>query len=186
MLEQTRTRIVELEKNIADLQKLLNAGKSQSQLSSNTKAEAASKTWAPAALALGIIALTGLLLWFMARHARQSERTASPHHATRTPAPAHSKASDASSQDMPEHAKSLFAGINLDLTPNQNDNVARNKALRVKLNLAKAYLAIEDFSAAQRCLNDVIERSLDPSHPVDVAMVAEAKTLLVQISQRNI
>lgn len=184
MLEQTRTRIVELEKNIADLQKLLDAGKAQSQLSSSTKAEATSKTWAPAALALGIIALTGLLLWFMARHARQSERTASPHHATPKPAPAHSKASAASSHDMPERAKTLFAGIDLDLTPNQNEDVARNKALRVKLNLAKAYVAIEDFSAAQRSLNDIIEHSLDPSQSVDEAIVADAKALLLQINQR--
>ena len=86
---------------------------------------------------------------------------------------------------MPERAKTLFAGINLDLTPNQNEDVARNKALRVKLNLAKAYVAIEDFAAAQRSLNDLIEHSHDPSHSVDEAMVAEAKTLLVQINQHN-
>ena len=184
MLEQTRTRIVELEKNIADLQKLLDAGKTQSQLSANAKAGTASNTWAPAALALGIIAVTGLLLWFMARHARQSERNALPH-ATLTPAPTHGKASTSlASQDMPERAKTLFAGIDLDLTPNQNEDVARQKALRVKLNLAKAYLAIEDFSAAQRSLNDIIEHSLDSSQSVDEGIVADAKTLLLQINQR--
>ena len=85
---------------------------------------------------------------------------------------------------MPERAKTLFAGINLDLTPNQNEDVARNKALRVKLNLAKAYLAIEDFSAAQRSLNEIIEHGLASPQSVDEAVVADAKTLLVQINQR--
>jgi pilus assembly protein FimV len=184
MLEQTRTRIVELEKNIADLQKLLDAGKTQSQLSAAAKAGTASNTWAPAALALGIIAVTGLLLWFMARHARQSELNASTH-STLTPAATHGKASTSlAGHDMPERAKTLFAGINLDLTPNQNDDVARNKALRVKLNLAKAYLAIEDFSAAQRSLNEIIEHGLASPQSVDEAVVADAKTLLVQINQR--
>jgi pilus assembly protein FimV len=186
MLEQTRTRIVELEKNIADLQKLLDAGKAQSKSGSSAKSAVAENSWAPALLALGVIAFTGLLLWFMARHARQSERSA--------PMPAGKLTSVAQQGDMshsspshamPERAKNLFAGIDLDLTPVKSDFVIRNDALRVKLNLAKAYMTIEDFAAATRSLDDIIQLSLDPANSVDASLAAEAKVMLSEINRRS-
>ena len=186
MLEQTRIRIVELEKNIADLQKLLDAGKTKSPSASATRADSASNAWAPAILALAVIALTGLLLWFMARHARQSERNAPLHSATVTPAPAHTDTAGASlSTDMLDRTKNLFAGIDLELTPIKSDLAVRNDALRVKLNLAKAYLTIEDFAAAKRSLDDIIELSLDAANAVDPTTVTEAKALLLQMNQRT-
>jgi len=186
MLEQTRTRIVELEKNIADLQKLLDAGKTKSQSASAAKADSTSNTWAPAILALAVIALTGLLLWFMARHARQSEQNTSMPSATVTPAPAHIDSALVSlPADMLDRTKNLLAGIDLELTPIKNDLAVRNDALRVKLNLAKAYLTIEDFAAAKRSLNDIIELSLESANAVDLATVTEANALLLQINQRT-
>jgi pilus assembly protein FimV len=186
MLEQTRSRIVELEKNIADLQKLLDAGKAKSKSGSSAKSDVAENSWAPAFLALSVIAFTGLLLWFMARQARQSERSV-PMRADK-PAPAHSQ-NDISpilpSQGMPERAKNLFAGIDLDLTPVKSDFAIRNDALRVKLNLAKAYMTIEDFSAATRSLDDIIQLSLDPANSVDASLVAEAKVMLSEINRRS-
>ena len=186
MLEQTRTRIVELEKNIADLQKLLDAGKAQSKSGSGGKSDVAENSWAPALLALGVIALTGLLLWFMARHARQSEHSA-PMHATKpASAPVRDDISVASpSHGMPERAKNLFAGIDLNLTPAKSEFAIRNDALRVKLNLAKAYLTIEDFAAARRSLEDIIQLGLDPANSVDAALVAEAKAMLSEINRRS-
>jgi pilus assembly protein FimV len=186
MLEQTRTRIVELEKNIADLQKLLDAGKAQSKSGSSTKSDVAENSWAPAFLALSVIAFTGLLLWFMARQARQSERSV-PMRADK-PAPAHSQndiGPVSPSQGMPERAKNLFAGIDLDLTPVISDLAIRNDALRVKLNLAKAYMTIEDFAAATRSLDDIIQLSLDPANGVDASIVAEAKAMRSEISRRS-
>ena len=186
MLEQTRTRIVELEKNIADLQKLLDAGKAQSKLGSDTKTDAAKNSWAPALLALGVIAFTGLLLWFMARHARQSERSAPMHAVKSASVPQQGDMSHPSpSHGMPERAKNLFAGIDLELKPVKNDLVIRNDALRVKLNLAKAYMTIEDFAAATRSLDDIIQLSLDPANSVDASLVAEAKVLLSEINRRS-
>ena len=186
MLEQTRTRIVELEKNIADLQKLLDAGKAQSKSGSSAKSAVAENSWAPALLALGVIAFTGLLLWFMARHARQSERSAPMRAGKLTSVAQQGDMSHSSpSHGMPERAKNLFAGIDLDLTPVKSDFAIRNDALRVKLNLAKAYITIEDFAAATRSLDDIIQLSLDPANSVDASLVAEAKVMLSEINQRS-
>ena len=186
MLEQTRTRIVELEKNIADLQKLLDAGKTKSQSASAAKTDPTGNTWAPAILALAVIALTGLLLWVMARHARQSEQNTSMPSATVTPAPAHIDTAVASlPADILDRTKNLLTGIDLELTPVKNDLAVRNDALRVKLNLAKAYLTIEDFAAAKRSLDDIIELSLESANAVDLTTVTEAKALLLQINQRT-
>jgi pilus assembly protein FimV len=186
MLEQTRTRIVELEKNIADLQKLLDANKAQSKAGSGIKTDAAKNSWAPALLALGVIAFTGLLLWFMARHARQSERSAPMHAVKSVSFPQQGDMGhSSSSHGMPERAKNLFAGIDLDLTPAKNDLAIRNDAMRVKLNLAKAYMTIEDFAAATRSLDDIIQQSLDPANSVDSSLVADAKAMLSDIQRRS-
>ena len=186
MLEQTRIRIVELEKNIADLQKLLDAGKALSKPESVTESNSAKTAWAPVMVVIGVIAATGLLLWFMARHARQSERSAPMHAGKPTSVPLHDDISVASSsQGMPERAKNLFAGIDLDLTPIKSDPAVRNDALRVKLNLAKAYMTIEDFTAATHSLDDIVQLSLDPSNGVDSSLVAEAKAMLSEINRRS-
>jgi pilus assembly protein FimV len=186
MLEQTRIRIVELEKNIADLQKLLDAGKALSKPESVTESNSAKTAWAPVMVVFGVIAATGLLLWFMARHARQSERSAPMHAGKPTSVPLHDDISVASSsQGMPERAKNLFAGIDLDLTPIKSDPAVRNDALRVKLNLAKAYMTIEDFTAATHSLDDIVQLSLDPSNGVDSSLVAEAKAMLSEINRRS-
>jgi pilus assembly protein FimV len=86
---------------------------------------------------------------------------------------------------MSARAKSLFAGINLDLTPIKSDPAVRNDALRVKLNLAKAYMTIEDFAAATRSLEDIVQLSLDPSNGVDASLAVEAKAMLSEINQRS-
>ena len=186
MLEQTRTRIVELEKNLADLQKLLNAAKAQSESGSGTKSEDAKNSWAPALLALGVIAFTGFLLWFMARHARQSERSRSIPNDRVAPAPLRDHVNPgAPSQEMSARTKNLFAGIDLELTPVKNDPGTRNDALRVKLNLAKAYLMIEDYAAAKHSLDDIIQLSLDSSNRVDESLIADAKAMLDEINRRT-
>jgi pilus assembly protein FimV len=134
----------------------------------------------------GVIAATGLLLWFMARHARQSERSSSIQTDRVTPAVLRGDVNPESpSEDMSARTKNLFAGINLDLAPIKSDPAVRNDALRVKLNLAKAYMTIEDFAAAQQSLNDIVQLSLDPSNGVDGSLVADAKAMLSEINQRS-
>jgi pilus assembly protein FimV len=186
ILEQTRSRIVELEKNIADLQKLLDAGKALSKPGSVTESNSANTAWAPVLVVFGLIAATGLLLWFMARHARQSERSTPVHADKLASAPLGGEENlESPREDMSVRAKNLFAGIDLNLTPNKNDPAIRNDALRVKLNLAKAYMTIEDFAAAKQSLDDIVQLSLEPSNGVDASLVAEAKAMLSEINQRS-
>jgi pilus assembly protein FimV len=186
ILEQTRTRIVELEKNIADLQKLLDTAKGQPESTSSTTSDGMKSAWAQALLLLGVLVLTGLVLWLMARHARQSERSAPMHTDAAASMHQQSDMSHASpSHGMPDRAKNLFAGIDLDLTPAKSDPAARNDALRVKLNLAKAYTTIEDFAAAKQSLDEIIQLSLNPSNGVDGSLVADAKAMLSDIQRRS-
>lgn len=186
ILEQTRTRIVELEKNIADLQKLLDAGKALSKSGSIAEFDHANTAWAPILVVFGLIAATGLLLWFMARHARQSEHGTSTHADRGTSAPVQGDVNrESPSEGIALRAKNLFASIDLDLAPTKIDPAIRNDALRVKLNLAKAYITIEDFAAAKRSLDDIIQLSLDSSNLVDASLVTDAKALLLEINQRT-
>ena len=186
MLEQTRTRIVEIEKNIADLQKLLDAAKGQSASGSNAKPDVMKSAWVQALLLLGVVALTALVLWLMARHARQSERRAPVHADRLDSAPLRGDENlESPREDLSVRAKNLFSGIDLDLTPNKNDPAIRNDALRVKLNLAKAYMTIEDFAAAKQSLGDIIQLSLDPSNGVDGSVLADAKAMLLDIDRRS-
>lgn len=180
-LEQAKARVAELEKNIADLQRLLEKSKEKKAIDNNFGLGG----FGPAILAIGLIALTGLLLWALARNARRSE---APSFAAPTK-PAHRDA-PATPFEMPERAKALFAGIDLDLSkPAQTPPPAPNKpesnpladTLRVKLNLARAYITIEDFSAAKKSLEEVLR----VSNSVDPAITIEAQSLLAELSHRQ-
>jgi len=184
MLEQTKARVAELEKNIADLQKLLDKSKEKKAVDNNFGLGG----FGPAILAIALIGFTGLLLWGLARNARRSE-TPSFHTGT------HSTVKDKKPAtsvhfEMPARAKALFAGIDLDLSKPAKEvpsiattSVANPLAdtLRVKLNLARAYITIEDFTAAKKSLEEVLRIS----NSVDPAITIEAQGLLAEISHRN-
>jgi len=169
VLEQTRAKIVELEKNIAELQKLVDQSKGKKSTENNYGLGG----FGPALIGLGLIALTGIMLWALARNARKSEKvTVSPH------------AVHKHAVDIPERAKSLFAGINLDLeSPVKVDEQVNVLAetLRVKLNLARAYMTIEDFAAAKKSLEEIVL----VGHAVDPLITVEAQGLLAEIAQRH-
>ena len=169
VLEQTRAKIVELEKNIAELQKLVDQSKGKKSAENNYGLGG----FGPALIGLGLIALTGIMLWALARNARKSEKvTVSPH------------AVHKHAVDIPERAKSLFAGINLDLeSPVKVDEQVNVLAetLRVKLNLARAYMTIEDFAAAKKSLEEIVL----VGHTVDPLITVEAQGLLAEIAQRH-
>jgi len=184
-LEQAKARVSELEKNIADLQSLLDKSKDKKAVENNFGLGG----FAPAVLAISLIALTGLLLWAFARNARRSEQ--GNFQAARTPA-AHSLEKPVSGAhfEMPERTKALFAGIDLDLSkpineiPQEVSIALANPladTLRVKLNLARAYITIEDFSAAKKSLEEVIRLS----DSVDPTITIEAQGLLAELSHRN-
>ena len=181
MLEQTKARVAELEKNIADLQRLLDKSKEKKAVDSNFRLGG----FGSAILAVGLTALTGLLLWGLARNARRSEVPSIHAHAHQEERPV-----SGSSFEMPARAKALFEGIDLDLSkpanaaPSVTSAPASNPVadtLRVKLNLARAYITIEDFSAAKKSLDEVLR----VSNSVDPAITIEAQGLLAEISHRN-
>ncbi|MBU3617208.1 FimV/HubP family polar landmark protein [Polynucleobacter sp. JS-Polo-80-F4] len=184
MLEQTKARVAELEKNIADLQKLLDKSKEKKAVDNNFGLSG----FGPAILAIALIALTGLLLWGLARNARRSELPS--FHADAHPVAKDEKLAVGTHFEMPARAKALFEGIDLDLTKPAKEvpaavsiPVANPLAdtLRVKLNLARAYITIEDFSAAKKSLDEVLRMS----NSVDPAITIEAQGLLAEISHRN-
>ncbi|QWD60848.1 FimV/HubP family polar landmark protein [Polynucleobacter sp. MWH-UH35A] len=189
MLEQTKARVAELEKNIADLQKLLDKSKEKKAVDSNFGLGG----FGPAILAIGLIALTGLLLWGLARNARRSETpsfSVQTHHTDKEETHQEEKPAAGVHFEMPARAKALFEGIDLDLSkppkespPVLNVPVANPLAdtLRVKLNLARAYITIEDFSAAKKSLEEVLRMS----NSVDPAITIEAQGLLAEIAHRN-
>ena len=191
MLEQTKARVAELEKNIADLQRLLDKSKEKKAVDGNFGLGGLG-VFGPAILAIALIALTGLLLWGLARNARRSEAPtfhASTDHSAKE-IDKTEKPAAGSHFEMPARAKALFDGIDLDLAkPAKESSQAVSApvanpladALRVKLNLARAYITIEDFSAAKKSLEEVLR----VSNSVDLAITIEAQGLLAEISHRN-
>ncbi len=185
VLEQTRAKVAELEKNIADLQRLLDKSKQQKSVEPNLGLG----SFAPAVVAIGLIALTGLLLWFLARHARRDELQA-----IAAPLKSVPIKSSPSNIAMPERAKALFAGLDLNLPPSSQKQTPspisqRQVAeagpladtLRVKLNLARAYITIEDFSAAKKSLAEILAMS----NAVDPTITIEAQSLLAELQHRS-
>lgn len=188
MLEQTKARVAELEKNIADLQKLLDKSKEKKAVDNNFGLGG----FGPAILAMTLIGLTGLLLWGLARNARRSETSsfhADTHQASRDIHKAEKPAAG-TPFEMPARAKALFDGIDLNLSRSVKEEPSTTAApvanplvdtLRVKLNLARAYITIEDFTAAKKSLEEVLRIS----NSVDPAINTEAQDLLAEISHRN-
>lgn len=185
-LEQTRVRVAELEKNIADLQRLLDQAKAKSSDPAKNEGYFGLGGFAPAIFALVLMGLTGLLLWLLAKNARRSEAL---HFSNSIPKDIPvTKEPHSSSNSMPDRAKALFAGIDLDLTPVKKSTPTPAAeinpladVLRVKLNLARAYITIEDFSAAKKSLQEIVHiaGSIDP------AITLEAQGLLTELSRRN-
>ena len=184
ILEQTNARAQELEKNISDLKKLLTESQGVSEVLDSERSGFNAK-----AVFLGLFAFvlaTGLLIWFFISHSRKNP---SPHiHAPDHPAKYEQVQSGAPDQHSSDHegisdkAKALFGSINLDLPvakPSTSDLTPDE--LRVRLNLAKAYITIEDFSAAKKSLEEIVRigASIDPE------IVVEAQGVLAELSHSN-
>ncbi|BDX21567.1 hypothetical protein TUM22923_08880 [Polynucleobacter sp. TUM22923] len=190
VLEQTRARVAELEKNIADLQLLLNQSKEKLKNQSGANDTSSDMGLAPALLTLSLMIVTALLLWFLAKNARRQEARdfSGPNTQSSNTQSSNNLVNEASGTHglMPERAKALFAGIDLDLSskPIQTIDPDSNPladALRVKLNLARAYITIEDFNAAKKSLHEIVSMGAT----IDPVIVIEAQGLLAQLSHRQ-
>ena len=181
-LEQAKVRVAELEKNIADLQRLLDTAKEKKAVENNFGLGG----FGPAILALGLITLTGLLLWALARNARRTELTAFKSTSGRLG----DMQEPQLPRVMPERAKALFAAIDLDLSKPASQVKPTSPlpevnplldALRVKLNLVRAYITIEDFAAAKKSLDEILR----VSNSIDPAITIEAQGLLSELNHRK-
>ncbi len=172
-LAQSRARVAELEKNIADLQKLLEARKEGVSPGDSAAPKSGMDQWGPAVVGVGLIGITGLLLWSLARYTRRAE---SQSHES----PVDPKETKVASSPtaIPPKAAAILSSLDLNLdTPKQHDA----EALRVKLNLVKAYITIEDFVAARKALEEI----LLVSSQVDPQITIAARGLMAEINQRN-
>lgn len=181
-LDQAKARVAELEKNIADLQRLLDKSKEKKAVENNFGLGG----FGPAILAIGLMALIGLVLWALARNARRSEKSDFTDVVSHAP----ERKEPNVPHGMPERTKALFASIDLELVkPSVNTNATQTgstsnpllDALRVKLNLARAYITIEDFSAAKKSLEEILR----VSNSVDPAITIEAQGLLSELQHRQ-
>jgi pilus assembly protein FimV len=195
-LAQARARAAELEKNIADLQVLLNQQKAVQQGVKTPPAFA----WGPVMLVGGILLLTGILFWFLARYTRQAERVQAvqiDNTGDLAKSAVKPTKSGNTSAEIPLHAKALFAGLNLDLgSPPLFERLDPRltavaaplapEALQVKLNLARAYITIEDFAAARACLGEIMRAELATDLPANLALINAAQNLLQSLNERGV
>jgi len=172
-LAQSRARVAELEKNIADLQKLLEARKEGVSPSDSVAPKSGMDQWGPAVVGVGFIGITGLLLWSLARYTRRAESQS--HESPVDPKEAKAASSPTA---IPPKAAAILSSLDLNLdSPKQHDT----DALRVKLNLVKAYITIEDFVSARKALEEI----LLVSSQVDPQITIAARGLMAEINQRN-
>ena len=196
VLSQARARAAELEKNIADLQVLLNQQKAVLQGVKSPPSFA----WGPVMLVGGILLLTGILFWFLARYTRQAERVQAVQIddiAAFAKSAVKPTKSGNTSAEIPPRAKALFAGLNLDLgSPPPFEQLDPQlkavsaplapEALQVKLNLARAYITIEDFTAARACLEEIMCAELATDLPANLALINAAENLLQSLNERGV
>ncbi len=163
---EAKQRIVELEKNIADLKKLMqNQGSGQV----NTGAIDWKNQTGPLAIAIFVFLAILVLLKLSKSEAKKVAQTDS---------------SPAKPNAVPEQAAKLFASLDLNLGPaataSQNSGPSPSaESLRVKLNLIRAYITIEDFAAAREAIQEV----LAVSNQIDPELTIQAKSLMAEVNQ---
>ena len=186
-LEQTNARAQELEKNIADLKKLLAESQGTAEVLDSGKSGFNAKT-----VFLGLLAfvlVTAVLIWFFISYSRKNPSPhihardyTSEHEQVQSTAHDHPTSDHAHHDGISDKAKALFGSINLDLpvTKPATSDLTPDE-LRVRLNLARAYITIEDFSAAKKSLEEIVRigASIDPE------IVVEARGVLAELSHSN-
>jgi pilus assembly protein FimV len=169
-LSEAKQRIVELEKNIADLKKLM-----QNQGSGQASTDAIDWKNQTGPLAIAVFVFLAILVLLKlskseAKKVAQSDSSA----AQSNPQP----------NAIPEQAAKLFASLDLNLGPaataSQNTgSLPSPESLRVKLNLIRAYITIEDLAAAREAIQEV----LAVSNQIDPELTIQAKSLMAEVNQ---
>lgn len=177
-LAQSKARVAELEKNIADLQKLLESQKQERQGTAGSSSKSPMDQWGPALVGVGLISITGVLLWSLARYTRRAEVQ---EHGPTSPAQATAQPPTQSPPSVPPRAAAILSSLDLNLDPNLNQSDQAADALRVKLNLVRAYITIEDYVAARKALEEI----LLVSNQVDPQITISARGLMAEINQRS-
>lgn len=172
-LAQSKARVAELEKNIADLQKLLEARREDVSPNERVVSKSGMDQWGPALVGVSLIGITGLLLWSLARYTRRAESENDESLAKPV-----NLAPNQSSMVIPPKAAAILSSLDLNLSPTSEQDA---NTLRVKLNLVKAYITIEDFGAARKALEEI----LLVSNHVDPQITITAHSLMAEINQRN-
>jgi pilus assembly protein FimV len=134
--------------------------------------------WGPALVGVGLISITGVLLWSLARYTRRAEVQ---EHGLNSPAQATAQTSTQSPSSVPPRAAAILSSLDLNLDPNLNQSDQAADALRVKLNLVRAYITIEDYVAARKALEEI----LLVSNQVDPQITISARGLMAEINQRS-
>ena len=170
-LSEAKQRIVELEKNIADLKKLM-----QNQGSGQASAETIDwkNQTGPLAIAIFVFLAILVLLKLSKSEAKKVGQSDSSSNKLNTQPNA-----------VPEQAAKLFASLDLNLGPaattsqNSGDHLPSAESLRVKLNLIRAYITIEDLAAAREAIQEV----LAVSNQIDPELTIQAKSLMAEVNQ---
>jgi pilus assembly protein FimV len=166
-LAEAKQKIIELEKNIADLKSLI-----QNPAKPAAPAPADWKTYlGPIAIALAtLIALMALLKLSK----RQANQVSQPRHSDEVA--------------VPPQAAQLFASLDLSLgeaakkvAHSRPEFLPSAETLRVKLNLVRAYITIEDLKAARQALHEILLVSTQ----VDPDLTIQAQSLLAELDQRS-
>jgi pilus assembly protein FimV len=175
-LSEAKQRIVELEKNIADLKKLM-----QNQASGQAIPETIDWKNQTGPLAIVVFVFLAILVLLKlskgeANKVRQSASSVSKPNSGNLPQVPNA---------VPEHAAKLFASLDLNLGTQNSVNKTADSALpsaenlRVKLNLVRAYITIEDFAAAR----EAIQQVLAVSNQIDPELTIQAKSLMAEVNQ---
>jgi len=177
-LAEAKQKIVELEKNIADLKILI-----QNSEKPSVTSPADWKTYmGPIAIAIAtLIALMVLLKLSKS----QSSKASTNYEKQSNIQSSNSKTQSA----VPPQAAKVFASLDLNLDPaaravvtEKSESLPSAETLRVRLNLSRAYLTIEDFKAARLALNEI----LAVSNQVDPEITIQAQSMLAELDQRNV
>jgi pilus assembly protein FimV len=181
-LAEAKQKIVELEKNIADLKVLI---QKSNQPSVTTPADW--KTYmGPIAIAIAtLIALIVLLKLSKS----QSSQVSSNNDKQSNIQPNNQPNNPKTQSVIPPQAAKVFASLDLNLDPaakavvtEKSESLPSAETLRVRLNLSKAYLTIEDYKAARLALNEI----LAVSNQVDPEITIQAQSMLAELDQRNV
>lgn len=185
-LAEAKQKIVELEKNIADLKSLI-----QNSDKPSAASPADWKTYTgPIAIAVATLIALMVLLKLSKSQANQAGHAGQSSQSSQSSHGQSSSLNDPKTlSGVPPQAAKVLASLDLnlgpaakELAPSKPEYLPSADTLKVKLNLVRAYITIEDFKAARVALNEILLIST----LVDPEITIQAQSLLADLDQRNV